>query len=185
MGDYALDDDGDDDRYEFDVSRGAIVGGFEYLAGMPYLNAVVAKTHVMAYFINDESLEKLLNGEREVIICLWKQCAALLILSTYTKNGRSFLNQPSDRQIHQMCQNAKFISFDSVDVNKRRLSLQSYDKMALILLGKCQYEIVGAAGNNEQQEFNKTEFLWYHRTPYVFERHSKILILTIPKHNLP
>lgn len=187
--DYQLDDDGDDDRYELDVSRGGIVGGFEYLAGMPYLNEVIAKTHVMAYFINDESLEKLLNEERESYVCLWKQCAALLILSTYTKNDRSFLNQPSDRQIHRMCQNAKFVSFDSVDVNKRRLSLQSYDKMALVLLGKCRYEIVSDAGDDDDakhvQEFNKTEFLWYHPSPYIFERYSKILILTIPKHNLP
>merc|ERR1712048_1111029 len=145
----------------------------------------------VAYFINNESLKKLFHEERESYVCLWRQCAALFILSTYTKNERSFLNQPSDRQIHRMCQNAKFISFDSVDVIKRRFSLQSFDKMALILLGKCQYEInddemvPGDDDAKSVQEFNKTEFIWYHPSPYIFERHSKILVLTIPKHNMP
>eukprot|EP01083_Nonionella_stella_P117016 348184_1 len=170
---------------EMSLCRGCIIGGYEYLAKMEYLNPCVAKTKVMAYFIDNETLTALLDEEKEAYETLWKQCATNLILAMYPKNDRSFFNQYSTAEINTMCQKSEFKSFDEEDVNQRKLLLNDFEKMALILYGKCYYDIDGdeVAIGSKSQKYNETELLWTHPRPYVFEEHSKILILAIPKHN--
>eukprot|EP01084_Bolivina_argentea_P291660 501285_1 len=105
-------------EHEMYLQRGSIIGGYEYLAGLKYLNPCIAKTDVIAYFINNNILEELLNEEEKAYKTLWKQCAGNLILSMYPKNDKSFFSQFNKTEINNMCQKGQFIEYNSDNKNE-------------------------------------------------------------------
>jgi len=145
MTSFVLDDTEDDDGLSYhktlNVTKGSIIGGYDWLTGAGHLSQYIATTPSDLYFIEEKVLNKILKNESEAIVSLWRQIATNVMLARFWRNNTSFFAFYGKTDINIMCQQSTFRHFKSKSQSKRTLVLNQ-DDMALLLQGDafCQFE---------------------------------------------